>query len=145
MYLSLDSIQKNLRQLRKTGIIISLDDFGTAYSSLSRLHILPIDKIKIDRQFILNLDQRGKNLYDGIHNLSKSLGLSVTVEGVETKEQADYVRSKGCDEIQGYYYHKPMPAEEVEKLLKKDSENMPLISLEISLEEKALSDHFYHE
>ncbi|HCW74361.1 MAG TPA: hypothetical protein DHM90_11835 [Clostridiaceae bacterium] len=113
-------------------MIISLDDFGTAYSSLSRLHMLPIDKIKIDRQFILNLDQGGKNLYDGIHNLSKSLGLSITVEGVETKEQADYVRSKGCDEIQGYYYHKPMPAEEVEMLLRIDSNKIPLVTEEIS-------------
>lgn len=119
MYLSMESIQKNLKELRKIGITISLDDFGTAYSSLSRLHILPIDKIKIDRQFIINLDHGGKKLYDGIHNLSKSLGLSITVEGVETKEQADYVRSKGCDEIQGYFYYKPMPPEEVEKFLER--------------------------
>jgi len=119
IFFSLDKIQSELRSLREIGLQISLDDFGTAYSSLSRLHELPIDKVKIDRQFILNLDneKRGKKLYDGVLNLARSLDLNVTIEGVETKEQADYVREKGCDEIQGFYYYKPMPSHEIEKLL----------------------------
>ncbi|MFH5835156.1 EAL domain-containing protein [Proteiniclasticum sp. C24MP] len=119
MVFSLDQIQSRLSSLRDIGIRISLDDFGTAYSSLSRLHELPIDKVKIDRQFILNLhhEDRGKNLYDGILDLARSLDLVVIIEGVETRDQADYVREKGCDEIQGFYYYKPMPPEQMEKLL----------------------------
>lgn len=119
MVFSVDHIQTKLKSLRDIGIRISLDDFGTAYSSLSRLHELPIDKVKIDRQFILNLrhEERGKNLYDGILDLARSLDLMVIIEGVETREQAEYVREKGCDEIQGFYYYKPMPPEQVEKLL----------------------------
>lgn len=129
MYLSMESIKRNLMDMRNIGITISLDDFGTAYSSLSRLHVLPIDKVKIDRQFIVNLDEGGRNLYDGVLNLSRSLGLAVTVEGVETKEQADYIRSKGCEEIQGYYYYKPMVPEELEKYFKKASslESIPKV------------------
>ncbi|MBO1265194.1 EAL domain-containing protein [Proteiniclasticum sp. SCR006] len=121
MVFSVDHIQNKLKALQDIGIRISLDDFGTAYSSLSRLHELPIDKVKIDRQFILNLDHegRGKNLYDGILDLARSLDLMVIIEGVETREQADFVRERGCDEIQGYYYHRPMPFEEVEKLLQR--------------------------
>lgn len=119
MVFSVDHIKSKLKALRDIGIRISLDDFGTAYSSLSRLHELPIDKVKIDRQFILNLhhEERGKNLYDGILDLARSLDLMVIIEGVENREQADYVRKKGCDEIQGFYYYKPMPQEQVEKLL----------------------------
>jgi len=119
MYFSVDSTKDKIQALRGLGIIVSLDDFGIAYSSLSRLHELPIDKIKIDRQFILNLDKgkSGRNLFDGMVHLSKSLGLLLNVEGVETKEQAEYVKKQGCDEIQGFYYHRPMPAEKVEKLL----------------------------
>ena len=101
---------------------VALDDFGIAYSSLGRLHELPIDKIKIDRQFVVNLHeaQEGKNLFDGILNLGRSLGLKINVEGVETKKQAEYVIDRGCDEIQGFYYHKPMPPEYVEILLRKE-------------------------
>ncbi|NCC80127.1 MAG: EAL domain-containing protein, partial [Clostridia bacterium] len=119
MVFSVDHIQTKLKSLRDIGIRISLDDFGTAYSSLSRLHELPIDKVKIDRQFILNLrhEERGKNLYDGILDLARSLDLMVIIEGVETREQAEYVREKGCDEIQGFYYYRPMPPDQVEKLL----------------------------
>jgi len=125
IFLSLDKIQSKLKALREIGLKISLDDFGTAYSSLSRLHELPIDKVKIDRQFILNLDneEKGKSLYDGILNLARSLDLEVIIEGVETKEQADYVREKGCDEIQGFYYYKPMPPQQIEKLLQEMDEN----------------------
>ena len=121
----MEKIQSELKSLREIGLQISLDDFGTAYSSLSRLHELPIDKVKIDRQFILNLDneERGKNLYDGVLNLARSLDLKVTIEGVETKEQADYVREKGCDEIQGFYYYKPMPPQQIEKLLQEMDED----------------------
>lgn len=122
MYFSPESIRNRLNYLRGLGMSVALDDFGIAYSSLGRLHELPIDKIKIDRQFVVNLHeaQEGKNLFDGILNLGRSLGLKINVEGVETKEQAEYVIDRGCDEIQGFYYHKPMPPEYVEILLRKE-------------------------
>lgn len=122
MYFSPESIRNRLDYIRSLGMSVALDDFGIAYSSLGRLHELPIDKIKIDRQFVVNLHgaQKGKNLYEGILNLGKSLGLKINVEGVETKEQADYVRARGCDEIQGFYYYKAMPPEHVEILLKRN-------------------------
>lgn len=144
MFFSLEQIRERLTRLRKEGISISLDDFGKAYSSLSRLHELPIDKVKIDRKFINNLhkEERGKSLYDGILDLSRSLGLQVIVEGVETKEQADYVRSKGCDEIQGFYYYRPMPAMDVEKLLQKmkseSKDTEPVVSDPLYYERKAI-------
>jgi diguanylate cyclase (GGDEF)-like protein len=122
MYFSPESIRNRLKYLRGLGMSVALDDFGIAYSSLGRLHELPIDKIKIDRQFVVNLHeaQKGKNLFDGILNLGRSLGLKINVEGVETKEQAEFVKARGCDEIQGFYYHKPMPPEYVEILLRKE-------------------------
>jgi len=122
MYFSPESIRNRLNYLRSLGMSVALDDFGIAYSSLGGLHELPIDKIKIDRQFVVNLHgaQKGKNLYDGILNLGRSLGLKINVEGVETKEQAEYVKDRGCDEIQGFYYHKPMPPEYVDILLRKE-------------------------
>ena len=122
MYFSPVSIRNRLNYLRSLGMSVALDDFGIAYSSLGRLHELPIDKIKIDRQFVVNLHeaQKGKNLFDGILNLGRSLGLKINVEGVETKEQAEFVKARGCDEIQGFYYHKPMPPEYVEVLLRKE-------------------------
>lgn len=122
MYFSPESIRNRLNYIRGLGMSVALDDFGIAYSSLGRLHELPIDKIKIDRQFVVNLHEaeKGKNLYEGILNLGRSLGLRINVEGVETKEQADYVRARGCDEIQGFYYYKAMPPEYVERLLMKN-------------------------
>lgn len=122
MYFSPESIRNRLNYLRGMGMSVALDDFGIAYSSLGRLHELPIDKIKIDRQFVVNLNEaeKGKNLYDGILHLGRSLGLVINVEGVENEAQAAYVRSRGCDEIQGFYYYRPMPPEQVELHFKKE-------------------------
>lgn len=111
-----------LNRLKKLGISISIDDFGTEYSSLSRLKVLPIDRIKIDMQFIHGIEGSSKDqaITKIIINLAKSLELDVIAEGVETKEQMEFLNQRMCDEAQGYYYYKPMPAEELEKLLIKD-------------------------
>ncbi|MFA5528078.1 MAG: EAL domain-containing protein [Peptostreptococcales bacterium] len=110
-----------LNQLKEFGISISIDDFGTEYSSLSRLKALPIDRIKIDMQFIQGIEgcEKDQAITKVIINLAKSLGLEVLAEGVETSPQLDFLNQKMCDEVQGYYCYKPMPAEEIETIFRK--------------------------
>lgn len=105
-----------LNRLKEIGVSISIDDFGTEYSSLSRLTSLPVDRIKIDTQFIRGISENAKDIIvtDIIINLAKSLGLRVIAEGVETKAQVDFLSQRKCDEVQGFYYYKPMPIEETE-------------------------------
>ncbi len=108
-----------LNRLKKIGVSIAIDDFGTEYSSLSRLKSLPIDRIKIDMQFVQGIESNEKNKIIAmvIINLAKSLGMNVLAEGVETKTQLDFLKEKMCDNVQGYYYYKPMPSYEIEKIL----------------------------
>lgn len=114
------SILSMLQELKDLDIKIAIDDFGTKYSSLSRLKVLPIDKIKIDIQFVhgISNDVKNQNITKSIIALSKNLSLSVLAEGVETKNQLDFLVDHGCDEIQGYYFYKPMRAEDIDELLK---------------------------
>jgi len=108
-----------LRTLQGLGVHISMDDFGTGYSSLSYLRSFPFDKIKIDQSFVRDLD-KGSDAIAIIHavsGLGKSFGMTTTVEGVETKEQLEQVRSEGCTEGQGYLFSRPQPASEVPRLL----------------------------
>src|SRR3984885_4958138 len=110
----------DLQQLADSGVKISLDDFGTAYSSLSYLHSFPFHKVKIDQSFLqdLNDDQRRVTLLRGVTRLSAQLGLQVVVEGVEAKEQLDLLASEdSIDEVQGYLLCRPMPAADLRKLL----------------------------
>ena len=98
-----------LNRLRDLGISIAMDDFGTGYSSLSYLSRFPFDKIKIDRSFIDNLDRdrEANAIVNTIINLGQSLDMTITAEGVETAEQAAFLRSNGCDHVQGFYYGAP--------------------------------------
>lgn len=107
-----------LTKLKKIGVTIAIDDFGTEYSSLSRLRRLPIDLVKIDVQFVQGIEtnEKDKAIIKVIINLAKSLGLNVLAEGVETAEQSEFLKENRCDDAQGYYYYKPMPAEEIEKI-----------------------------
>lgn len=99
-----------LRGLKALGIGLAIDDFGTGYSSLSYLRTLPVDEIKIDRSFLGDLDRAaGAALVRGIVELGHSLGLTVAVEGVERREQADAVARFGCDRAQGFLLGRPMP------------------------------------
>ena len=108
------SLLKNLKQL---GVTISIDDFGTEYSSLNRLKELPIDRIKIDIQFIRGLanSEKDQAITTTIINLAKNLGLRVIAEGVESATQLEFLIEKECDEVQGYYFYKPMPPEDLLK------------------------------
>ena len=110
----------DLHQLERLGVQISLDDFGTAYSSLSYLHSFPFHKVKIDQSFLRGLvdDERRVTLLRGMTRLSAQLGLHVVVEGVETEGQLELLASDdSVDEVQGYLLARPMPASDVSKLL----------------------------
>ncbi len=110
-----------LTHLKALGISISIDDFGTEYSSLGRLKLLPIDRIKLDMQFVQGIEQNQKDraIAQVIINLAKNLHLKVVAEGVETGVQLNFLKEKLCDEVQGYYFYRPMPADEIEKALRK--------------------------
>lgn len=110
-----------MNELKTLGVSISIDDFGEEYSSLGRLKSYPIDQLKIDKKFIQNISEgkKDKAIVKTIIQLAKNLELNVIAEGVETKEQYEFLRNEDCDEIQGYYFYKPMPASEFEALLSK--------------------------
>lgn len=116
-----------LNQFRDMGIKLSLDDFGTGYSSLSYLKNLPIDTLKIDRVFIeyITHNEHDRVIVSSLINLSHSLALTVIAEGAETQEQVDLLRILGCDCIQGYFFHKAMPADEIEALLRSQGATKP--------------------
>jgi len=107
---------RSLHALRDMGITIAIDDFGTGFSSLSYLARLPVDTLKIDRSFVVNLGSgpQGLALVSTIINLGHSLGLKVVAEGVETEDQSRKLALLGCDEIQGYLLSKPVPADAFE-------------------------------
>ncbi len=109
-----------LRALRDRGLSVAVDDFGTGYSSLQYLRQLPIDCIKIDRAFVKDLssDETARSLTVAIISLAWSLGLRVVAEGVESEEEWEFLRDHGCDEIQGFAFSRPLPAEECEALLR---------------------------
>lgn len=113
-------IKRKLEQLKQAGARISIDDFGTDYSSFMNLKNLPIDKIKIAMEFIQGIDENKKDnvIVNSIIELAHNLGLEVIAEGVETKEQLQFLKDKTCDTVQGYLYYKPMPYEEIESILK---------------------------
>ena len=111
-----------LNHLDQLGIRISIDDFGTGYSSLNYLKRLPISKIKIDKSFIRDIctDSEDEAIANAVISLGHNLRMKVIAEGVETKEQLEHLRAQGCDKIQGYYFSRPVPAEEFTKLLERE-------------------------
>lgn len=130
----LDSTIEILEELKNMGVSISVDDFGTGYSSLSYLKRFPLDELKIDKSFIVDIDTDTHNagIVTAIVAMAKSLGLTLVAEGVETESQLKYIRSAGVATVQGFLFSKPLPAEEFEGLLNKHSFLQPLDSNEVA-------------
>ena len=111
-----------LNQVKAEGISIALDDFGTGYSSLSYLQKLPLDRLKVDRSFVIDIAKPGQSIIaDTIINLGKQMNLKVIAEGIEDKDQEAHLKSQACDEVQGFFYAKPMPEDEFLVFLKNNS------------------------
>jgi diguanylate cyclase (GGDEF)-like protein len=116
------SVINTLHELDTMGVEISIDDFGTGYSSLSYLKRLPIDTLKIDRSFVKNIPEDADDaaIAKAILAMASSLGIDVVAEGVETSEQLAFLRQNGCDAMQGNYFSKPLPADEIVVLLRRN-------------------------
>ena len=108
-----------LIRLKKEGISIALDDFGTGFSSMSYLKKLPLDRLKVDRAFVTDIHKEGQSIIaETIIDLGKKMSLTVIAEGIEQIEEQDKLLELACDEVQGFYYAKPMPADEFLQFLK---------------------------
>jgi diguanylate cyclase (GGDEF)-like protein len=112
-------VAKVLGQLRDLGVRVSLDDFGTGYSSMAQIKRFPLSTLKIDRSFVRDLanDRADRAIVEAIIALGRALSLEVVAEGVETAEQLAFLREHRCDEMQGYYFSRPVPAAEMARLL----------------------------
>lgn len=116
----IEAVHHSLSKLHRAGVLIALDDFGTGYASLTHLKQFPVDRIKIDRSFIRDLERDADDaaIVRAVVNLGHSLGIKTTAEGVETVSQAAYLRMNGCDFAQGYLFSKALPATRVPWLLR---------------------------
>jgi diguanylate cyclase (GGDEF)-like protein len=117
------NVERTLRTLvalKQMGVRIAIDDFGLGYSSLSTLQSFPLDTIKIDRSFIRDVANVAEDraLTEAIIAMGRSLSLTVVAQGVETKEQADFLRKHACDELQGFYFNRPMPSEQFAEMMR---------------------------
>ena len=118
-----DQLVSVINEFRSKGFKIEMDDFGAGYSSLNMLTTLPIDVLKLDMKFIQHMheDEKCCHMVRMILEMAQFLGLPVVAEGAETKEQYQLLKEMGCNYIQGYYFSKPVPAEEFEKLIERDA------------------------
>ena len=125
----MDDVSKNIEtmlKLKDLKIKLAIDDFGTGYSSLSYLKKFPIDRLKIDKNFIdgITTNQEDKIIVKTIISMAHNLGFKVTAEGVETKKQFDFLKAYKCDEVQGYYFSKPVSIEKIQEYLEKNTFNL---------------------
>lgn len=122
------SVIKKMSSIRELGVRISIDDFGTCYSSLNYLRLIPISTIKIDQSFVRDLsdEHRSSAIIQAIVDIAKGFGLHLVAEGVETNYQMRTLHQLGCDEMQGYLFSRPVPAAEAERLLKNDCDRVQL-------------------
>ena len=116
------SVAVALQKLHDLGVEIALDDFGTGFGSLSHLKRLPIDRLKVDRSFVSDMETNPDNLaiVRTITQLGQSLGIKMTIEGVETESQLLLLRAMGCDTMQGYLFSRPLQALQVPRYLDRD-------------------------
>jgi len=125
LVVDIEETTRKLQILRRAGVEVSVDDFGTGYCSLSYLARLPVDVLKIDRSFVVRMRDAGypRNIVAMIVSLAHTLGLKVIAEGVEDDEQVRLLRDLGCDQIQGYLVSRPVPAHELERILQPAAES----------------------
>lgn len=115
-----ETVEMNLRkihELRKIGVRFSIDDFGKGFSSLSYLKQLPVNTLKIDKCFVDDIPDNDHSMIESIIHIGHKRNLVVVAEGVEKKEQMEYLLKHKCDMMQGYYYSKPVPEEDIHKLI----------------------------
>ncbi|MEA4854337.1 MAG: EAL domain-containing protein [Christensenella sp.] len=118
-----EPLKQNFEKLRANGFLIMMDDFGSGYSTLNLLKNFEVDTLKLDMRFLEDYEenQRSRDIISAIIGLAKTLGMYTVMEGVESAAQVEFLRHAGCDFGQGYYFAKPMPREEYEKLLEKEN------------------------
>jgi EAL domain-containing protein (putative c-di-GMP-specific phosphodiesterase class I) len=114
-----------LNNIREMGVRLAIDDFGTGYSSLAQIKNFPVNTLKVDRSFIRNLpkDSDNKAITEAIIVMGKNLRLTVVAEGVETKEEENFLREQVCDEMQGFYFSKPIAPDKFADLLRNHHNN----------------------
>jgi EAL domain-containing protein (putative c-di-GMP-specific phosphodiesterase class I) len=120
-----------VRAVRELGVHVAIDDFGTGYSSLAYLKHFPIEALKIDRSFVADLgrDSNDAAICAAIIAMGRQLGLKIVAEGVETKEQLEFLATHGCTLAQGFYIAKPMEASEMAKLLRIGTNEVPILGV----------------
>ena len=116
----IDHAVAQMKEIKELGVKLSMDDFGTGYSSLSYIQILPITVLKLDRSFIMYLedDAISREIVSAVIRIAKSKKIETIAEGIETIGQADILRESGCDQAQGYFFGKPMPADKFKQFLR---------------------------
>ncbi len=130
-----DQAEAVIMELRARGIRMGLDDFGSGYSSMIYLRRFAFDKIKIDKAMLASTEARGEGaiILESIISLGHALGLTVTAEGVEQQDQVEFLQRLGCDELQGFYFSEPLPADEIDSMISLDTwrreEPLPAIDL----------------
>ena len=118
-YVGDGAVVDTVKRLREKGFIVLMDDFGSGYSSLNMLRSLNVDIIKLDAQFLrMNSDdQKGIHILESIVGMAKSMETPIIVEGVETKEETEFIKELGCHYVQGYFFYRPMPVTDFETLI----------------------------
>ncbi len=113
LVVDIELVKETMLELAKFGFRFSIDDFGTGYSSLAYLKVLPISELKIDKYFVDDIgkdfDGKAAQIVDAILEMAKALNVTCIAEGVETVEQLNYLKGKGCERFQGYYFSRPEP------------------------------------
>jgi EAL domain-containing protein (putative c-di-GMP-specific phosphodiesterase class I) len=122
--------RRHIERLAAKGVNVALDDFGTGYSNLRALMHLPIQTVKLDRSLIddVGRDARVSKLVASLLHAARSLGVRIVAEGVETEGQALFLRSAGCERMQGYFFARPMPADAMEAILREQNAPAPRLA-----------------
>lgn len=138
-------LKKAIAAFRKAGYECWLDDFGSQYSSLNVLHTFYLDELKIDMAFLRHFNERSRKIIKSIVVMAKTLGIHTLAEGAETREQVEFLRSIGCEKIQGFYYSRPRPWQEIEQWMKEKKIDMESAAEEAVLNRVGLVNVVTHE